>query len=34
LKEGSKDEDVEKEKKIFERLKAQGLIKGEMTTKF
>ena len=26
--------DVEKEKKIFERLKAQGLIKDEMTTKF
>jgi len=26
--------DVEKEKKIFERLKAQGIIKDEMTTKF
>ena len=34
LKEGSKDEDVEKEKKIFERLKAQGIVKDEMTTKF
>ena len=32
LKEGISD--VEKEKKIFERLKAQGLIKDEMTTKF
>jgi uncharacterized Zn finger protein len=32
MKEGK--EDVEKEKKIFERLKAQGLIKDEMTTKF
>ena len=27
-------EDTEKEKKIFERLKAQGIIKDEMTTKF
>ena len=28
------NEDVEKEKKIFERLKAQGIVKDEMTTKF
>jgi hypothetical protein len=34
LKEGSQDEDVEKEKKIFERLKAQGIVKDEMTTRF
>jgi hypothetical protein len=33
MKEGSKDEDVEKEKKIFERLKAQG-FSGEITSKF
>lgn len=26
--------DVEKEKRIFERLKQQGIIKDEMTTKF
>ena len=32
LKEGISD--VEKEKKIFERLKAQGIVKDEMTTKF
>jgi len=32
LKEGK--DDVEKEKKIFERLKAQGIIKDEMTIKF
>jgi hypothetical protein len=32
MKEGN--EDVEKEKRIFERLKAQGIIKDEMTTKF
>jgi hypothetical protein len=32
LKEGK--EDTEKEKKIFERLKAQGIVKDEMTTKF
>jgi len=32
MKEGVSD--VEKEKKIFERLKAQGLIKDEMITKF
>jgi len=32
LKEGNSD--LEKEKKIFERLKAQGIVKDEMTTKF
>ncbi|MCX6821813.1 MAG: hypothetical protein NTW30_03470 [Candidatus Aenigmarchaeota archaeon] len=31
LKEGISD--VDKEKKIFERLKAQGIVKDEMTTK-
>jgi bacterioferritin-associated ferredoxin len=32
MKEGK--DDVEKEMKIFERLKAQGIVKDEMTTKF
>jgi len=32
LKEGKKD--TEKEKRILERLKKQGLLKGEITTKF
>jgi hypothetical protein len=32
LKEGKPD--VNKEKRILERLKAQGIIKGEITTRF